>query len=167
MSCLAPYGSLRFQSAKGTALRFVTFLVVLVVFLVLDKNFTHFAEAHISFAELSVSHSGWIVDYGIIIITLAATIFISMRYYVKAFRKEHNRTENLVSKPGLYKQRGKTLKTLQETKMEMVQSEKMVALVKLAAWIAHEINNPIGALQSTAGISAQYLPCCRYNGFVH
>lgn len=45
------------------------------------------------------------------------------------------------------------LKELQETQSQLAQSEKMASLGNLAAGVAHEINNPVGALNSAADTS--------------
>ena len=44
---------------------------------------------------------------------------------------------------------------LRETQLRLVNSEKMAAIGKLAAGLAHEINNPIGAIHSSAQTGAR------------
>lgn len=48
-----------------------------------------------------------------------------------------------------------TLKELQSAQVQLVQSEKMTALGKITADIAHEVNNPIGATRSAADVMAR------------
>ena len=47
------------------------------------------------------------------------------------------------------------LENLQDTQAHLVESEKMAALGKLTAGIAHEINNPVGVVTSSADNSAR------------
>ena len=46
---------------------------------------------------------------------------------------------------------------LRETQVQLVQTEKMAALGQITAGIAHEINNPIGAVKSSADVSIRGL----------
>ncbi len=48
-------------------------------------------------------------------------------------------------------------KTLEETRNQLLQSEKMASIGQLAAGVAHEINNPIGFVHSNLGSLEKYL----------
>ena len=50
----------------------------------------------------------------------------------------------------------KSLKNLQETQSQLVQSEKMASIGQLAAGVAHEINNPVGFVKSNLGTMNEY-----------
>jgi hemerythrin-like metal-binding protein len=49
------------------------------------------------------------------------------------------------------------LKQVQETQGQLLQSEKMASIGQLAAGVAHEINNPIGFVNSNLGTLSRYV----------
>ncbi|MEG4571434.1 AAA family ATPase [Microcoleus sp. N3A4] len=55
------------------------------------------------------------------------------------------------------KQLEQTLQNLQQTQLQMIQSEKMSALGNLVAGVAHEINNPIGFLSGNITPALDYI----------
>ncbi|MEM6502867.1 MAG: sensor histidine kinase, partial [Cyanobacteria bacterium P01_C01_bin.89] len=50
-----------------------------------------------------------------------------------------------------------TLKTLQETQIQLIQTEKMSSLGQMVAGLAHEINNPINFIHNNLTYANQYL----------
>lgn len=50
-----------------------------------------------------------------------------------------------------------TIKRLEETQNQLLQSEKMASIGQLAAGVAHEINNPVGFVNSNVGSLKDYM----------
>ena len=147
---LAPFGALMFLRTRTAFGWFIAYLLFVIIAYIIDENFTHLMVTA-SYKELIISHL-------LSVFMLSTTIFFSMMYFVNAFKKEHKKVERLVDE--LQKSNSDletTLNELQATQSELVQSEKMAGLGKLAAGLAHEINNPIGALKSTADTSRHCL----------
>ena len=51
----------------------------------------------------------------------------------------------------------RVLRDLQDSQLQLVQSEKMVALGNLVAGVAHEINNPVGFIHGNLEVARDYL----------
>ncbi|MFC1528324.1 sensor histidine kinase [Candidatus Latescibacterota bacterium] len=149
-SILAPFGSLMFQNIRKAMWWFFAYLALLVVSLYLDEYLLQFAGP-VVYKELIVGH-------GINIITLSITIFITMMYFINAFQKEHVRAEKLVINLKVTNSKLETtLEELRNTQAELIQSEKMASLGELTAGIAHEINNPIGAIKSANDLISKFI----------
>ena len=54
-------------------------------------------------------------------------------------------------------EQGKLIKKLEEAHNQLLQSEKMASIGQLAAGVAHEINNPIGFVNSNLGTLSKYV----------
>lgn len=81
---------------------------------------------------------------------LSSQIAISIenaRFYALLEEKVSNRTEELSEKN---KELALTLEELNNTKDQLVESEKLAALGQLIAGIAHEVNTPMGAIRASA-----------------
>jgi len=74
--------------------------------------------------------------------------------------KVSERTEELVEKnvtmEKKHRELEKTLKELGDTQGQLIHSEKMASIGQLAAGVAHEINNPIGFINSNLGTLKDY-----------
>lgn len=49
------------------------------------------------------------------------------------------------------------IQQLEDTRLQLVQSEKMASIGQLAAGVAHEINNPVGFISSNLGSLSEYI----------
>jgi two-component system NtrC family sensor kinase len=130
-----------FQSIRKAMWWFLAYLVLVTVALCLDRYFIR--------PIVPISHSEMMVGHGLNIILLSITMFMTMMYFVNAFQKEHARAEDLVVH--LEEANRELAASLNEVKA--MQAEKMASLGNLVAGIAHEINNPIGAVESASDVS--------------
>ncbi|MDY6936464.1 MAG: AAA family ATPase [Cyanobacteriota bacterium] len=88
---------------------------------------------------------------------LASQAVISLEN-AQLYKKLADYSQNLEQKVTQRTQElSETLKQLQETQNELIQSEKMAALGQLVAGVAHEVNTPLGAIRSSIGNIADFM----------
>jgi two-component system sensor histidine kinase HydH len=68
-----------------------------------------------------------------------------------------NQTGVAVENARLYRRLQEQMQVLQETQAQLIRSEKMAALGRLVASVAHEINNPLQAVQGGLGLTREEL----------
>lgn len=76
---------------------------------------------------------------------------------VVVFRDISERKENHLSLAQAFHDMAEINNSLDKARTQLQQSEKMVAIGQLAAGMAHEINNPIGFVQSNLGTLEKYI----------
>ncbi len=87
-SILAPFCALLFQSMRKAAWWFAAYIILLGLSLVLDGTFQQDAA--------TVSHEISMLFFGMNIAGPALAIFATMLYFVRAFEREHARSEGLL-----------------------------------------------------------------------
>ena len=87
-SILAPFCALMFQGIRGAVWWFAAYLALLVVSLLFDDQIRQWA--------VPISHRTSMLFFGMNIIGPSLAIFLSMMYFVRAFQREHDRSEKLL-----------------------------------------------------------------------
>ena len=82
-------------------------------------------------------------EYGKVMVNLITIVIENMRLHTEQEARIHH----------LYEMNRK----LEDAQAQLVQSEKMASIGQLAAGVAHEINNPIGYVNSNLGALEKYL----------
>ena len=142
---LAPFGSLMFQNTRKASCWFLAYLILLGASFYYDDYLLQFVEP--------ASHGDFIVSNSIHITGLSVTIFVTMLYFVNAFQREHDRAETLVRHLQEANSKLETaLNELRAMQAELIQSEKMASLGNLVAGVAHEVNSPIGVVNSAIDV---------------
>ncbi len=87
-SILAPFCALMFQSRRKPVWWFAAYLALLAISLYFDDRFVPWA--------VDLPHGTSMLFFGMNIVGPSVAIFLSMMYFVNAFRREHERSESLL-----------------------------------------------------------------------
>jgi signal transduction histidine kinase len=103
---------------------------------------------------------GGTFQFGLFALVLCLGLVMERRYanaLVQLKDYSHNLEEKVQARTEDLRKKNleleETLHELEETQEQLVLSEKMASLGNLAAGIAHEVNNPIGAMNAAADVS--------------
>lgn len=136
-SVLAPLGVLVFRGVGEAKLWFAAFILLVLTACIL--------ELYMPPAE---HRPVWMIGvfFAMNIGAVTAIFFGTIHYFVDQARKEQAtvKEKNTALES--------TLNQLREVQHQLILKEKMASLGKLAAGIAHEINNPVGAVRSAADV---------------
>jgi signal transduction histidine kinase len=104
-----------------------------------------------------VSYTGADLDSGQKIVNLITLVIDNIRLHVD----QQQRIQQLAASNERYldanRQLQNALDTIQEVQRQLIQSEKMSSIGQLAAGVAHEINNPIGYINSNLSSLKTYV----------
>lgn len=128
----AVLGALTFQEVRVTLWWFLGYLALVVVTGILDSEVARFASG----ASTAPMTELFVVN----VIGVSIIVFGLMIYFVRS---------NEIA----YEKLALTNMALIESQGQLVQAEKMASLGSLTAGLAHEINTPVGVINSNADIS--------------
>ena len=134
---LAPIGILVFRGGKEAKIWFAAFVLLLALSLISEQ-----------YASPVTDRPGWVLGlfFAMNIGAVISIVFATALYFVGQLHREQEtvreKNEALQS----------TLSHLQRVQHQLILKEKMATLGSLAAGVAHEINNPIGAVRGAADV---------------
>lgn len=137
------------KEAVALALKLKPHLVIVDIVLDGDMDGINAAEAIMSNHEIPVIYLGSSDDMTPLD---RSRIYESYAYILKPCRKEEF---HIAIEMALYRHSKDS--ELKEIKEQLLQSEKLATIGQLAAGVAHEINNPIGYINSNIGALENYL----------
>ena len=94
------------------------------------------------------------LSFGVIVLMLA----LQFRYFLRpAFQSHQSLQQEVCDRTAAEAQLKQTLDQLEQTQLQLLQTEKMSSLGQLVAGVAHEINNPVSFIQGNLAPAQDYV----------
>ncbi len=131
-----------------------------LIYLIFGGSMLLFFESELLFAFSKLWNTAWWFWHAIKVLIFSALLLGLAFGFTRSFYRLHSSRKRLaeylieIERKNL--ELNKAYKNLKETQRYLTQSEQLASIGKMAATLAHEIKNPLGAISNSLGVLTKY-----------